>query len=570
MAAIAKVDNAPKPISFAGFDLVRRIGWGGTGEVWSAIHQTRLYRRPLALKVLRPEYAYDEDARHNIAQEAQTTMQISCANIVPIYDTGEYGGFPYIVMERVDGVNLRTFIDSARNINPDFDIRTAAFILHQLVSALYSAHDRTQEGMPVSVIHRDIKPGNILISSHGQVRVTDFGIAVRQSSDGARWGGTYGYMAPEQARGFPTRRSDLFSAGAVFHELVSGRRFRSPEGPREEREDRALDYCEVPTLDRVLPPQLEAIRCRLLCPEPSERFGSAFEVLKALEQWAAAEGGGILTQHKLAELYEAAVGGHSSGYTKASRAAQPSFVQAWHEQTARFGHEHAEPSDPEEPTVRVTQRSQRASAARLPGPGDPVTALLLDRGALRSVHPPKIDTGLADGPYAVSEEEPTVERGARSTSSTVRRKPLRVASNPGPGQPTVHRAPDSPPADANEVRGEASTAGEAQTTAAGEITTGPSESDGVPIMFRRRRTEVAPAPTDSAPPMHEAAPAYEAVSMPPVAPVPKVEVDRPAPRSATHDSAHYRPPGQLAALAFGLALLGFIIGIALMLLASTS
>lgn len=370
-----------QPIEFAGFDLVRQIGTGGAGEVWSALKIGELYTRPLVIKVLRPEYWNNKEYRQMFIEEARTSMRLSSGKIVPVFDFGEHEGMLYLVMERVDGVNLREFQRRVLSFQDGLHVPIAAYILSQILAALYSAHELTEDELPAGVIHRDVKPENVLVSSDGEIRLTDFGIAARTNDRSLGViAGSPGYMAPEHARGHAVVGSDLFAAGAIFHELVSGQRFRNPRGDRDARWQEAQSYSRIPPLPVALPAALENVRQRLLHPNVAERFGSAKEALVAIK------GSVHLEQTAIADIYKAVVGGRSSGYTDSRRAAQVSFVQKWHSQiTERRTRE----------SVRLVEVGEDEETVVRPGCSSHATVeqaarALLDSGSVRNRHPPAI------------------------------------------------------------------------------------------------------------------------------------------------------------------------------------
>jgi len=182
----------------------------------------------IAIKVMLPELSDDLEFRSIFIREGRITMQLSSANIVPVYELGRHDGLLFMVMERIDGVNLADFQRRSRNVHSLLPLDVVAYIIGEILAALFVAHEHVVTKRPAGVIHRDIKPGNVLISSTGDVRLIDFGIARSLTRDASRQMpiGTWRYMAPEQARGYATRASDLFSVGVILHELLSGTPFR--------------------------------------------------------------------------------------------------------------------------------------------------------------------------------------------------------------------------------------------------------------------------------------------------------------------------------------------------------
>ncbi len=201
------------PLHIAHFELRGRLGVGGMGEVFRAF-DARLQRQ-LAVKLLPPHTADDDETRARFLREAQTAAALNHPNIITIYEIGEFQGRQYIAMELVEGESLKTIMQASK-----LEQEQACDIALQICEGLSAAHE---EG----VIHRDIKPANIIINKRGQAKILDFGLAKFQSvsnltSTGVRLG-TISYMSPEQARGEELdQRSDIFSLGVMLYEMLGG------------------------------------------------------------------------------------------------------------------------------------------------------------------------------------------------------------------------------------------------------------------------------------------------------------------------------------------------------------
>jgi serine/threonine protein kinase len=259
-----------------------KLGVGGMGVVYEA-EDTRL-SRPVALKFLPEELADDPDMVRRFQREAQTIALLNHPHICTIYDVGEHDGRRFIAMERCEGVNLKTYM--ARKT---LETREIIDISLQITSALEAAHGK-------GVVHRDIKPGNIIVSDSGQVKVLDFGLArrFRVAETGAlglegstmpgRPLGTANYMAPERILQMPLDpRSDLFSVGVVIFEMATGRLPFAGASPSETVAN-VLDRDPVPvrTLNPNRPATLDAIVQRLLAKGAEQRYQSATELGTAL------------------------------------------------------------------------------------------------------------------------------------------------------------------------------------------------------------------------------------------------------------------------------------------------
>jgi eukaryotic-like serine/threonine-protein kinase len=263
------------------YRLVRPLGSGGMADVFLA-HDNTL-DRDVALKVMSTRYASDEEFVERFKREAQSAAALSHPNIVSIFDRGESeDGTYYIAMEYLPGGTLKDRITSRGALPP----RTAAAVALQIAEALRVAHER-------GVIHRDIKPHNILIAESGDVKVTDFGIArAASSSTMTRTGsilGTAHYISPEQAMGEPVGpASDLYSLGIVLYEMLTGELPYDADTPLGIAMKHVNGRLSPPKeIDSSIPAGINAITIRLLAKDPADRYASDAELIEDLERVAA-------------------------------------------------------------------------------------------------------------------------------------------------------------------------------------------------------------------------------------------------------------------------------------------
>jgi predicted Ser/Thr protein kinase len=273
---------APKIRVFGDYELLEEIARGGMGIVFKA--QQGSLRRVVALKMILAGQLASPAERQRFRTEAENAAKLEHANIVPIYEVGEYEGYPYFTMKLIQGSNLAESLPALTR-----DHRAAARLVATAARAVHHAHQR-------GILHRDLKPANILLDVRGEPYLTDFGLAkcVEQPgtlTDPGALVGTPSYMAPEQASGKTgalTTAADVYSLGAILYELLTGRpAFRGATAldtvhqllGREPERPRAID----PRIDR----DLETICLKCLEKEPQRRFGSAEELAEDLEHWLA-------------------------------------------------------------------------------------------------------------------------------------------------------------------------------------------------------------------------------------------------------------------------------------------
>jgi eukaryotic-like serine/threonine-protein kinase len=239
--------------------LGRQLGAGGMGLVRAA-HDEVLHRE-VAVKLLADNLAADPEARERFLREARAAARIHDPHVVTVYDVGDEAGRPYLVMELVDGPSLADVLATEGRLDPHEVVEVAA----QALAGIARAHE-------ADLLHRDVKPGNLLRHPDGTIKVTDFGVAEAADAPGlTRTGfviGTRSYLAPERRRGRPAdRRTDLYALGATLAELLNGR-------PPADDEDLALPDDTPGGLARLVR--------RLLAPEPHDRPADAEAALEVL------------------------------------------------------------------------------------------------------------------------------------------------------------------------------------------------------------------------------------------------------------------------------------------------
>ena len=261
------------------YEILEPVGTGGMARVYKA--RCHRLNRLVAIKILREDLAQDAEFRRRFHDESQTVAMLSHPNIVAVYDVSRSSELEYIVMELIDGINLKQYMQKKGN---KLNWREALYFITQIVKALGHAHSR-------GIIHRDIKPHNIMVLRDGSVKVADFGIA-RVTSGGhstltQEALGSVHYISPEQARGSHIdERSDLYSAGVVLYEMITGRLPFEGDTPVSVAIQHINSIPLSPReIDPTIPEALEAITMKAMAPNPDNRYSSADEMLADLEEF---------------------------------------------------------------------------------------------------------------------------------------------------------------------------------------------------------------------------------------------------------------------------------------------
>jgi tetratricopeptide (TPR) repeat protein len=279
----------PAPHRLADFEVIRRLGVGGMAEVFLAKKRgAEGTYKLLVLKRILPAHDSSRRFRSMFAEEAQLATRLNHPNIVQVYDFQDYGDEGQLLsMEYVEGPDLRKLERAAASKKTPIPPYVSAYIVAEVAKGLHYAHERRDEGgKPLEIVHRDVSPQNILLSFDGTVKVADFGIAsasLFRDEPGVLKGKT-GYMSPEQARAERVdRRTDVYSLGVVFHEMLTGRPLHGAAEGQTLLDAVRAGHVEPPSLYTPgVPPELEGIVMRALSRDREERFQTARDMATAI------------------------------------------------------------------------------------------------------------------------------------------------------------------------------------------------------------------------------------------------------------------------------------------------
>jgi hypothetical protein len=271
------------------YEIERTLGEGGMARVYRGTD--RVLGRTVAIKVLSGKYAGDKSFVTRFRREAQAAAGLNHPHVVSVFDTGDDGARHYIVMEYVEGETLGNLLRREGHLPPE----RAGAITADVATALETAHEQ-------GLVHRDVKPGNVMLDREGRVKVMDFGIARAAADDTLTQTGlvlgTASYFSPEQAQGLPVdARSDIYSLGCVLYELLTGRPPFVADTPVTIAYKHVNEEPRPPSeMEPSVPPALDAAVMRALAKDPTDRFPTAAAFRSAIEPAAASAAEGAATE----------------------------------------------------------------------------------------------------------------------------------------------------------------------------------------------------------------------------------------------------------------------------------
>ncbi len=274
------------------YKVIEKIASGGMAEVFRAESAgLEGFKKTVAIKRVLPHLSEKKQFIGMFLDEARVSAQLGHSNCVQVFDIGVGDNTYFIVMEYVDGADLKAIIENLRQTNQQMAPELACLICVRVCEGLAYAHElRDAEGRPMNIVHRDMSPPNVLVTRHGEVKIVDFGLAKANSqlekSEPGIIKGKFSYLSPEAAQGKPVdQRTDIFAVGIILWELLAGRRLFLGETDLETV--RQVQRAEVPPIRQFnskVTPELERVIARGLAGDPSQRYQTAREFARDLNQ----------------------------------------------------------------------------------------------------------------------------------------------------------------------------------------------------------------------------------------------------------------------------------------------
>jgi serine/threonine-protein kinase len=265
------------------YRVVERLASGGMAEVFLAESAgIEGFKKQVAIKRVLPNLSEKKRFIAMFLDEARLSANLSHSNVAQVFDIGVGDNAYFIVMEYVDGADLKMVIEYVRKSGKTFPVEAACFVAARICEGLTYAHELTgSDGTELHVVHRDMSPPNVLITKHGEVKIVDFGLAKATSqlekSEAGIIKGKFSYLSPEAAQGAEVdHRTDIFAVGIILWEMLSGRRLFL--GETDFATVKMVQQAEVPPLSQInksVPIELDRILARALAREPGKRYASA-------------------------------------------------------------------------------------------------------------------------------------------------------------------------------------------------------------------------------------------------------------------------------------------------------
>jgi serine/threonine-protein kinase len=275
------------------YRVVEKLESGGMAEVFRAESEgLQGFRKQVAIKRVLPHLSEKKRFIAMFLDEARISAQLTHSNCVQVFDIGVGDNAYFIVMEYVDGANLKSIAESLKKQGKDFPVQAAAFIAHEICKGLSYAHELTdQHGVPLHIVHRDMSPPNVLVTKYGEVKIVDFGLAKASSqlekSEPGIIKGKFSYLSPEAATGQEVdAKTDIFAVGIILWELLAGQRLFL--GETDFQTVKKVQQAQVPPVTQVnrkATPELERIVNKALARDPAQRYMTARELGQDLSRF---------------------------------------------------------------------------------------------------------------------------------------------------------------------------------------------------------------------------------------------------------------------------------------------
>jgi len=275
------------------YRVVEKLESGGMAEVFRAESEgLQGFRKQVAIKRVLPHLSEKKRFIAMFLDEARISAQLTHSNCVQVFDIGVGDSAYFIVMEYVDGANLKSIAESLKKQGKDFPVQAAAFIAHEICKGLSYAHELTdQQGIPLNIVHRDMSPPNVLVTKYGEVKIVDFGLAKASSqlekSEPGIIKGKFSYLSPEAATGQEVdAKTDIFAVGIILWELLAGQRLFL--GETDFQTVKKVQQAQVPPISQVnrkAPPELERIVNKALAKDTTHRYMTARELGQDLSRF---------------------------------------------------------------------------------------------------------------------------------------------------------------------------------------------------------------------------------------------------------------------------------------------
>ncbi len=281
------------------YKILEKLDAGGMAEIYRGeVESIQGFKKKIAIKRILPQLTRNKKFVAMFLDEAKVSLFLNHANIVQVFDIGRSSETFFIVMEFIDGMNLRTLTDSLKRRNRRMALAQSLFLMMEVTKGLGYAHDlmHPETGEPMGIVHRDISPPNILLSNMGEVKLVDFGLAKAagqlEHTEPGVVKGKFSYLSPESALGREVdHRADIFACGIILFEMLTGRRLFYGDSDFQTVElVRQANIPSMPALNPKVSPELEQIVLKSLTRDPDQRYQHVYELQDAMAQFLFSRG----------------------------------------------------------------------------------------------------------------------------------------------------------------------------------------------------------------------------------------------------------------------------------------